>query len=70
MNQRWEFSRYHYRAINAKSEEEKKAINQELKDIYEALSDEEKTEFNTALQKFLVSEYAKIASLQQKLPQK
>ncbi len=61
----WDFTSYHYRAMNAKSEEEKQEINQELKDLYETLSEEEKVAFNTQLQKFLVSEYAKIQSMTQ-----
>ncbi len=62
-----DFRAYHYRAINAKSEDEKQAINQELKDLYAALDEESKMEFNAKLQSFLVSEYAKIASMSQQI---
>lgn len=54
---------YHVRAMNAASEEEKASINQELKDLYESLSDEDKKSFNEQLQFFLVKEMAAINSM-------
>ncbi len=62
-----EFRKYHYKAMTATSEEEKLAINQELKRIYDSLEEEEKADFNKALQSFLVSEYSKIKSFNQQL---
>ncbi len=59
----FDFRKYHYRAMNAQSEEEKQAINQELKDLYASLTEEDRLEFNQKLQAFLVAEYAKIKSL-------
>ncbi len=57
------FKSYHIRGMNAETEEEKQAINQELKDLYESLTLEEKTEFNNQLQTFLVREVANIKSV-------
>ncbi len=56
------FKEYHIRSINAKDEQEKEAINQELKDVYASLSEEEKVVFNAELQKFLVNQYKTIGS--------
>lgn len=56
---------YHIRAMNASSEAEKAAINQELKDLYETLSDEDKKDFNEQLQHFLIKEMATINSFYQ-----
>lgn len=58
----FDFKRYHIRAINAASEEEKNAINQELKDLYATLSDEDKRSFNEQLQTFLIKETARLKS--------
>lgn len=41
MSSKFDFKSYHVRAINAANDEEKKAINQELKDFYAGLSEEE-----------------------------
>ncbi len=57
------FKSYHIRGMNAATEEEKQAINQELKDLYESLSEEEKNDFNEQLQKFLIKEVANIKSV-------
>lgn len=57
------FKKYHVKAMNASSEEEKAAINQELKDYYNNLPDEEKAPFNEALQSFLIKEMAGIKSV-------
>ena len=56
---------YHIRAMNASSETEKAAINQELKDLYETLSTEDKKDFNEQLQTFLIKEMATINSFYQ-----
>jgi hypothetical protein len=49
--------------MNAQSEEEKNSINQELKDVYASLSENDKEQFNIQLQKFLVKEYSNIKSV-------
>lgn len=56
---------YHIRSMNASSEAEKAAINQELKDLYESLSTEDKKDFNEQLQTFLIKEMATINSFYQ-----
>ena len=57
------FKKYHVRAMNAKNEEEKAAINQELKDYYASLPEGEKAMFNEELQSFLIKEMATIKSV-------
>ena len=61
MNQ-YDFRSYHYRSINAATDAERTAINQELKDLYASLPDEEKAEFNRQLQTFLTKEMGKLKS--------
>lgn len=56
----FDFRKYHVRAINARDEAEKAAINQELKNLYDSLSETDKKAFNEELQKFLVSQYKAI----------
>ncbi|MBA4853314.1 hypothetical protein [Emticicia sp. BO119] len=56
---------YHIRAMNASTEAEKTAINQELKDLYDSLSVEDKKDFNEQLQTFLIKEMATINSFYQ-----
>ncbi len=58
----YNFKKFHIRAINAATEEEKQAINQELKDLYASLSEEDKAVFNEQLQKFLIQETARLKS--------
>ncbi|MCY7351185.1 MAG: hypothetical protein LH606_11025 [Cytophagaceae bacterium] len=53
------FKAYHLRSIHATSEE-RAAINQELKEVYASLAEEEKQDFNTQLQTFLVREMARL----------
>ena len=53
----FDFRKYHVRSINAANEAEKAAINQELKDLYESLSEADKIEFNEQLQMFLMNQY-------------
>lgn len=61
MNQ-YDFRSYHYRSINAVNDAERAAINQELKDLYATLPEEEKAEFNRQLQVFLAKEMGKLKS--------
>lgn len=58
----FDFKRYHIRSTNAASGEERAAINQELKDLYASLSDEEQKDFNEQLQKFLAAERTRLKS--------
>lgn len=58
----FDFKKYHYRSINAGSDAERAAINQELKALYAALPDEEKTTFNEELQTFLAREMGRLKS--------
>ncbi|WP_018618146.1 hypothetical protein [Spirosoma luteum] len=58
----YDFRSYHYRSINAANDAERSAINQELKDLYTLLPDEEKPEFNRQLQTFLTKEMGKLKS--------
>jgi len=57
----FDFKRFHIRSMNA-TDEERAAINQELKELYNSLPEEEKATFNEQLQKFLVSEMARVKS--------
>jgi hypothetical protein len=61
MNQ-YDFRKYHYRSINAVDDVERAAINQELKELYASLSEEEKDEFNRQLQTFLAKEMGRLKS--------
>lgn len=58
----FDFKRYHIRSINAASGEERAAINQELKDLYASLSEEDQKDFNEQLQQFLATERARLKS--------
>lgn len=58
----FDFKRFHIRSMNAGSDEERAQINQELKDLYTSLSEEDKTDFNQQLQKFLAREVSRIKS--------
>jgi len=58
----FDFKRYHIRSMNAGSDQERAAINQELKDLYLSLSENDKTEFNKQLQTFLTTQVARIKS--------
>lgn len=58
----YDFKKYHYRSINAATDAERAAINQELKDLYESLPDLEKDEFNHQLQTFLAKEMGRLKS--------
>lgn len=58
----FDFKRYHLRSINAANEAERAAINQELKDLYESLSEDEKVIFNQQLQLFISHELGRLKS--------
>ena len=58
----YDFKKYHYRSINAATDAERAAINQELKDLYGSLPDSEKDEFNRQLQTFLAKEMGRLKS--------
>lgn len=58
----YDFRKYHYKSINAATDEERAAINQELKDLYASLPDTEKEEFNRQLQVFLAKEMGRLKS--------
>ncbi|GAB2597944.1 hypothetical protein [Spirosoma areae] len=58
----YDFRKYHYRSINAATDAERAAINQELKGLYAALPDVEKEEFNRQLQTFLANEMGRLKS--------
>lgn len=58
----FDFKRFHIRSMNAGSDAERAQINQELKDLYASLPEEEKKIFNEELQKFLASEVGRIKS--------
>ncbi|MFD2571226.1 hypothetical protein ACFSUS_11325 [Spirosoma soli] len=58
----YDFRKFHYRSINAANDAERAAINQELKDLYASLPENEKDEFNRQLQAFLAKEMGRIKS--------
>ncbi|GAB3707914.1 hypothetical protein GCM10027592_42500 [Spirosoma flavus] len=58
----YDFRKYHYRSINAASDAERATINQELKELYASLSEDEKAEFNRQLQTFLAKEMGRLKS--------
>jgi uncharacterized protein (DUF2267 family) len=58
----YDFRKYHYRSINAASDTERASINQELKDLYESLPEDEKEDFNRQLQTFLAKEMGRLKS--------
>jgi hypothetical protein len=59
---KFDFKRYHIRSMNAGSDAERAEINQELKDLYASLAEEDKKIFNEELQKFLTTEVGRIRS--------
>ena len=60
---KFDFKKYHVRAMNAISEAEKSEINKELKEYYAGLNDADKVIFNEELQSFLIKEMASIKSV-------
>jgi hypothetical protein len=59
---KFDFKKYHYRGMNAATAQEKAAINQELKDLYASLTEEDKAIFNQELQHFMIHEYANLTN--------
>ncbi|NBA86245.1 hypothetical protein GVN16_10760 [Emticicia sp. CRIBPO] len=60
--EKFDFRAFHVRGMNA-DEAEKAKINQELKDLYDSLSEDDKKEFNEQLQTFLIKELSSIKSV-------
>jgi hypothetical protein len=58
----FDFKSYHLRGIHAETEDEKRQINQELKNLYDSLTPEEKQRFNLELQIFLTTEVGRLGS--------
>lgn len=58
----YDFKRFHIRSMNAGTDEERAQINQELKDLYSSLPEEDKKIFNEELQYFLTKEVGRIKS--------
>ncbi|CAG5071682.1 hypothetical protein DYBT9623_03673 [Dyadobacter sp. CECT 9623] len=58
----YDFKRFHIRSMNAASAEERAGINQELKELYDSLSESDKKVFNEELQYFLTKEVSRIKS--------
>jgi hypothetical protein len=58
----YDFKPYHIRSINAATPQERAAINDELKELYASLPDNEKADFNQQLQAFLAQTMGRIKS--------
>ena len=58
----FDFKFFHLRSIHADSEQERKLINVELKNLYDSLTPDEKQIFNLELQKFLMTEVGRLGS--------
>ena len=58
----FDFKSFHLRSIHADSEQERKLINVELKNLYDSLTPDEKQIFNLELQKFLMIEVGRLGS--------
>jgi hypothetical protein len=56
----FDYKKYQMRAANAATIDEKRAINQELKDLYATFSEEEKKTFDIGLEAFLNQEKANL----------
>lgn len=63
----FDFQGYHTRSINARSLEERMAINQELKALYASLSPEEQKVFNEGLEAYMKQQKEQYQSLMQGL---
>ncbi|TDB69270.1 hypothetical protein EZE20_02550 [Arundinibacter roseus] len=48
--------------MNAATEEERAAINSELKELYQTLSEEDKKDFNDQLQRFMITELGRLSN--------
>lgn len=55
----FDFKSYHQRSIHATAQE-RAALNQELKNLYASLSEEDQRTFNEQLQTFLVREMGRL----------
>lgn len=53
---------YHYRSINASTDEAKAAINQALKNLYASLNEEDQKDFNQQLKTYLVKTVKQIGA--------
>jgi len=60
---KFDFKKYHVRAMNVSTETEKAEINKELKEYYNSLEEADKAIFNEELQSFLIKEMANIKSV-------
>lgn len=58
----FDFKKYHMRSVNAQSDQERALINQELKDLYASLAEDEKVAFNLQLESFLAREMGRLKS--------
>ena len=58
----FDFKSFHLRSIHADSDQARKLINVELKNLYDSLTPDEKQIFNLELQKFLMSEVGRLGS--------
>lgn len=58
----FDFKSYHLRGIHADTQEKKQEINQELKVLYQSLTEEQKGIFNSELQIFLTTEVSRLGS--------
>lgn len=58
----FDFKSFHIRSIHADSEQERKLINVELKNLYDSLTPDEKQIFNLEFQKFLMTEVGRLGS--------
>lgn len=58
----FDFKRFHIRSMNAGTDQERAQINQELKDLYASLDENDKKIFNEQLQHFLTKEVGRIKS--------
>jgi hypothetical protein len=65
----FDYKKYQMRAANAATKEEKLAINQELKDLYNTFTDAEKEEFDLGLDAFLKTEKANLEAHYQAIKQ-
>jgi hypothetical protein len=58
----FDFKSFHLRSIHAETDQDRKLINAELKNLYDSLTQEEKQIFNLELQKFLMTEVGRLGS--------
>jgi hypothetical protein len=58
----FDFKSFHLRSIHAETEQARRRINLELKNLYDSLTADEKQIFNLELQKFLMDEVGRLGS--------